>query len=290
MTDLGKMSYFLGVEVMQSEKGIFISQGKYAREVLDRFGMSNSKAVGNPIVPCNKLTKEGNEAKVDAKKFKQMVGSLMYLTETRPDLMYAVSLVSRYMEAPDESHLQAVKRIMRYLKGTEKFGILYKRKGNGELIGYTDSDYAGDIDDRKSTSGYVFSLGSGVVSWASKKQPIVTLSTTEAEFVAAAFCASHAIWLERILRKLKQCQRKCLTLMCDNSSTIKLSKNPVMHGRCKHIDVRFHFLRDLTKEGKIELSYCDTSEQLADIITQPVKLDTFLTMRAKLGMCSIEEI
>jgi hypothetical protein len=153
------------------------------------------------------------------------------------------------MSNQTEVHLQAAKRILRYLKGTINYGIFYKKNENKQLIAYTDSDYAGDLTDRKSTSGYVFMLSGGAVSWSSKKQPIVTLSTTEAEFVAATACACQAVWMRRILEKLNHEQKGCTILMCDNSSTIKLSRNPIMHGRSKHIDVRFHFLRDLTRQS-----------------------------------------
>ena len=154
------------------------------------------------------------------------------------------------------------------------------------MVGFADSDYAGDTDDRKSTSGYTFMIGAGAVSWSSKKQPVVTLSTTEAEFIAAASCACQGVWLRRVLEKLGHTQSKCTTIYCDNSSAIKLSKNPVMHGRSKHIDVRFHFLRDLTKEGTIELVHCNTQEQIVAIMTKSLKLEVFLRLRDKLGMCS----
>jgi hypothetical protein len=132
-------------------------------------------------------------------------------------------------------------------------------------------------------------MGSGVVAWSSRKQPIVTLSTTEAEFVAAAACASQAVWMQRILEKLSLKESKGTTIFCDNSSTIKLSKNPVLHGRSKHIDVRFHFLRDLTREGAVELVYCGTQEQLADIMTKPLPLAAFQKFRNQLGVCEIPE-
>ena len=165
----------------------------------------------------------------------------MYLTATRPDIMHAVSLISRFMECPKEIHLLAAKRIFRYLQGTANYGLFYKKGEKSDLFGFTDSDYAGDLDDRKSTSGYVFMLGSGAVSWSSKKQPIVTLSTTEAEFVAATACACQAIWLKKILEELHFKQEGAIAIYCDSSSAIKLSKNPVLHGRSKHIDVKFHF-------------------------------------------------
>ncbi|PRQ55909.1 putative RNA-directed DNA polymerase [Rosa chinensis] len=158
MTDLGLLHYFLSIEVVQSATGIFIMQKKYAVEILDRFEMKTCNSVGPPIEPGLKLTKDPKGKKVDNTLFKQIVGSLMYLTATRPDIMYAVSLINRYMEHPTEHHLSAAKRVLRYLKGTIDFGIFYKKGEMSELVGFTDSDYAGDLDDRRSTSGYVFML------------------------------------------------------------------------------------------------------------------------------------
>ncbi|RVW41754.1 Retrovirus-related Pol polyprotein from transposon TNT 1-94 [Vitis vinifera] len=263
MTDLGKMKYFLGMEVLQNSEGIYISQRKYAKEVLERFGMEKSNSVKNPIVLGDRLTKNKGGVKVDATKF---------------------------MASPTEMHLQAAKRVLRYLKGTVDLGVFYQKEGNGELMAYTDSDYAGDVDDRKNTSGYVFLLSEGVVAWSSKKQPVVTLSTTEAEFVAAASCACQGVWMRGVLEKLGHSQGKCTTVLCDNNSTIKLSKNPVMHGRSKHIDVRFHFLRDLTREGVVELKHCGTQEQVADIMTKPLKLDVFLKLRELLGVSVVPRV
>ena len=213
----------------------------------------------------------------------------MYLTATRPNLMYSVSLVSRYMCKPTELQLQAVKRILRYLKGTTDYGIMYRGE-NSDLIAYTDSDYAGDVDDRISTYGYVFLIGSGVVSWLSKKQPIVTLSTTEAEFVAAAGCASQAVWMRRITEQLGCVHNQGTLVYCDNSSTIKLSMNPIMHGRSKHIDIRFHYLRELVQNEVINLIHCGTREQVADIMTKPLPLDAFLRFRGRLGVCRLEDV
>ena len=287
MTDLGKMKFFLGVEVVQNSKGIYMSQRKYALEILQRFGMEHSNPTKSPIVPGCKLTKDEGGAKVDPTKYKQMIGCLMYLTVSRPDLMYVMGLVSRYMEKPTELHMMAVKRVLRYLRGTTELGICYQKKGRSDgLIAYSDSDYAGDLDDRRSTSGYVFMMSSGAVAWSSKKQAIVTLSTTEAEFISAAACACQAIWMQRVLKQLRWNQESCV-IYCDNSSTIKLSKNPVMHGRSKHIVVRYHFLRDLSKDGDIELKYCSSQEQVADIMTKPLKLDTFVNLRNQLGVCDI---
>ncbi|XP_042379979.1 uncharacterized mitochondrial protein AtMg00810-like [Zingiber officinale] len=202
MTDLGRMKYFLGVDLLQNPEGIYISQRKYAKDVLEKFGMEKSNNVKNLIVPGVKLTKDEEGSKVNATMYKQLVGSLMYLTVTRPDLMYVVSLISRFMISPTELHLQAVKRVLRYLKGTVDLGVFYQNEGNGELMAYTDSVYVGDTNDRKSTSGYVFLLSGGDVSWSLKKQPVVALPTTEAEFVAVASCVCQGVWMRRVLEKL----------------------------------------------------------------------------------------
>ncbi|KAG7598707.1 Zinc finger CCHC-type superfamily [Arabidopsis suecica] len=292
MSDLGKMKHFLGVEVKQSSAGFFICQKRYAREVLARFGMEECNAVRNPIVPGTKLTKDEGGEKVDETMFKQLVGSLMYLTVTRPDLMYGVCLISRFMANPKMSHWLAAKRILRYLKGTIELGILY-RKGESsspKLIAFTDSDYAGDLDDRRSTTGCVFLMASGAISWASKKQPVVALSTTEAEYIAAAFCACQCVWLRRVLETIGAGEKSATVIQCDNSSTIQLSKHPVLHGKSKHIEVRFHYLRELVNGETVKLEYCATENQVADIFTKPLKLEQFEKLRAMLGMVSLSEV
>lgn len=289
MSDLGKMHYFLGLEVVQSDDGIFVSQKKYVREILSRFKMQDFNPTNIPVEFGLKLNKAGSGKKMDSTFYKQIVGSLMYLTATRPDIMYSVSLVSRYMECPTEMHLLAAKRILRYLQGTKDFGIFYRKGEKADLIGFTDSDYAGDQDDRKSTSGYVFMLGTGAVSWSSKKQTIVTLSSTEAEFVAATACVCQAIWLRRILKELQFKMERATTIFCDNNSAIKLPKNPVNHGRSKHIDVKYYFLRDLNNEGTIELQYCRSEDQLADILTKPLRFLPFQKLRRSMGIGTMEE-
>ncbi|CAL5331079.1 unnamed protein product [Camellia sinensis] len=289
MTDLGLMHHFLGIEVVQSAAGNFVSQKKYVQEVLERFQMLKCNPVGTPTEIGLKLTSDTDGERIDNTFFKQIVGSLMYLTSTRPDIMHAVSLISRYMENPTEMHLKAAKRIFRYLKGTSDFGILYKRGEKQSFFGFTDSDYAGDIDDRKSTSGNVFLMSSGAISWSSKKQQIVTLSTTEAAFVGAASCFCQAIWLRRMLEVLGHQKQGPTRIFCDNVSAIKLSRNPVMHGRSKHIDVRYHFLHDHCKDGVIELEFCKSGDQATDILTKPLKPAVFEKLRSILGVCSLAE-
>jgi hypothetical protein len=258
MTDLGRMRYFLSIEVLQSSNGIFVGQKKSAEAILARFKMDGCNSVNNSIVPGTKLCKDHGGSKINSTLYKQIVGSLMYLTATRPDMMFVESLLSRYMECPTELHLQVAKRVFRYLKGTVSFGVFYKKGGFEGLNVYFDSDYAGDVKDRKSTSGYVFMLSAEAVSWSLKKQPIVTLSTTKAEFIAVASYACQAIWLRRILQQLGHNQEGFTTIHYDNSSAIKLCKNPVLHGHNKHIDVCFHFIRELTSMGVVEVTHCQT--------------------------------
>ncbi|GKB48853.1 retrovirus-related pol polyprotein from transposon TNT 1-94 [Tanacetum coccineum] len=287
MSDLGRLHYFLGIEVVQSDAGIFISQRKYMQEILKKFRMKDCNPVSTPVEPGVKLVKDENGRDVDSTLYKQIVGSLIYLTATRPDIMYVVNLVCRFMESPKEVHLQAAKRIMRYLQGTLDYGIMYKRGEDSELIGFTDGDYAGDLDDGKSTSGYAFMIGSGAISWSSRKQPIVTLSTTEAELVAATACGCQAIWLRYILEELNFSQGEPIIIFCDNNSSIKLSRDRVLHGRSKHISVRCHFLRDRTRSQELELVYCRSEDQVADILTKALKPAVFQKLRRMLGVCKI---
>ncbi|XP_048226569.1 uncharacterized mitochondrial protein AtMg00810-like [Ricinus communis] len=288
MSDLGLMHYFLGIEIVQSADGIFVCQKKYVREILDRFQMQDCNPASTLAEFNLKINKDHEGKKVENTLFKQIVRSLMYLTATRPEIMHSVSQISRYMESPTKMHLAAAKRILRYLQGTRDFGLFFKKGIKSDLVGYTDSDYAGDVDDRKSTYGCIFMMGSAAVSWSSKKQPIVTLSMTETELIAATSCACQALWLKKILEELQFNQEGAVVIYCDNNSTIKLSKNPVLHGRSKHIDVKYHYLRDLDKDGKIDLKYCRSEEQLTDIFTKALKVFPFQDLRKIIGVCTLK--
>ncbi|GAA0146952.1 transmembrane signal receptor [Lithospermum erythrorhizon] len=216
MTDTRFMSFFLGLEVMQTTEGIFLSQKKYVGDIFKKFKMKFYNPIKTPVETRLHLNKVGKGELVNAAEYRSLVGSLRYLTHTRPDIVFGVGLISQFMETPSEDHLQAAKRIMRHLKG--------------------------DVEDRKSTSDFVFHIGSSVVYWSSKKQQVVALSTTEAEYMAATSCASQVVWLRRLLNELHQQQYSPTTIYCDNRSAIALTKNPVFHGRSKHIDIKFHYI------------------------------------------------
>ncbi|KAL0374896.1 UNVERIFIED_CONTAM: Retrovirus-related Pol polyprotein from transposon RE2 [Sesamum radiatum] len=242
------------------------------------------RQVTTPLVTGEKYKKEDGSEKVDGSIYRSLIGSLLYLTATRPDIMFATSLLSRFMQSPSQVHYGAAKRILRYLQGTKDFGIWYKSTNDAKLVGYTDSDWAGSADDMKSTSGYTFSLGSGIFSWASKKQATVAQSSAEAEYIAAAAASNQATWLRRILEDMGEKQEEPTTIYCDNKSAIAITKNPVQHNRTKHIDIKYHALREATTRGEIELKYCSTEEQLADMFTKALPRDKFEELRMKIGV------
>eukprot|EP00253_Pinus_taeda_P021086 PITA_21086 len=271
-----------GFDKCDGEPTLYIKENDEA--VLKRFNMQNNKATATPTVMGLKLTKKDNNKDFDPKLYKSIVGSLMYLTATRPDIMHAVSLISRFMERPKEAHWQAAKRILKYVNGTKGFGILYSSSECFMLTGYTGSDWARSVDDRKNTSDYLFHMGSEAISWASKKQPIVALSTVEAEYVAATAATCQVVWMRRMLRSLSQEQAKAIVIFCDDSSAIALSKNYVFHKRTKHIDTRFHYIRELVNNGEIVLKHCRTQEQVVYILTKSLGQKSFEFFRKCLGM------
>lgn len=250
--------------------------------------MDGATPIRTQIAERLEIRKKGIGGMINPTYFRSLVASLRYLTSTRPDIVYAVEILSRFMEKPYQSHLQAAKRILRYLSGTRNHGILYSHIDNFNLFGYTDSDWAGDIETRKSTSGYVFYLGDGVISWSSKKQQVVALSTAEAEYISVTNGACHAVWLRRMLKELKHGQKTPTTILCDNKSAIALTNNPVFHGRSKHIDIKYHYVRELVKEGEVELQFCSSEEQVADIMTKPLKAESFEKFKEMIGIVEDE--
>lgn len=286
MTDCGEMAFFLGMEVKQNEKGIFISQKKYAKEILKKFQMENCKHVDTPMVLKLKLGKEDGAEKVDETDFRSLIGCLMYLTATRPDIMHAVSILSRFIHCAKEVHLQAAKRVLRYIKGTLDYGVWFNYNQDFNFHGFSDSDWGGSLDDMKSTSGYCFTLGSGMFSWSSKKQDIVAQSTAEAEFIAAAAAVNQALWLRKILVDLQMTQAEPTRVFVDNQAAIAISNNSVFHGKTKHFNIKLYFLREVQKEGEVLLQYCKTEDQLADIFTKTLSKGRFENLREKLGVNS----
>ncbi|XP_042944495.1 uncharacterized protein LOC122278367, partial [Carya illinoinensis] len=267
MSMMGELTFFLGLQIKQAKSGTFINQSKYIKELLKKFGMENAKEIGTPMSPSTKLDKDESGKPVDSKIYRGMIGSLLYLTASRPDIMFSVCLCARFQSSPKESHLIAVKRILRYLSGTINLGLWYPKHTSFDLISYTDADYAGCKIDQKSTSGACHFLGHALVSWFSKKQNSVALSTAEAEYVAAGSCCAQVLYMKQQLEDFKLMYNH-IPIKCDNTSAINLSKNPIQHSRTKHIEIRYHFLRDHVQKGDIMLEFTNTHDQLADIFTK----------------------
>ena len=219
------------------------------------------------------------------------MGALNYaVCGTRPDLAAALSSVNQYCVNPGQQHWTAVKRIMRYIRGTESLGIMFTGtdKRAVELRGYADADWGGNTD-RKSLSGYLFMIGDSLISWASKRQSVTALSSTEAEYVAAACAAQEAMWLRQLLEDVGFQQPKATVILEDNQGCIAMTKNPKFHGRTKHIDIKQHFIRDLVEDGHIELKYCPTDRMLADMLTKPVAKASFEKMRSGMNISTLQE-
>ena len=225
----------------------------------------------------------------DTTKFRSIVGFLRYLVNTRPDIAYSVGMVSRFMESPTTEHWAAIKRIIRYIAGTTEYGCRYTcgSHSNLKLLGYSDSDHAGDLEKRKSTSGVVFFLNGNLVTWSSQKQRVVSLSSCEAEYIAGASAACQGVWLTRLIADLTGEKLKNFKLLMDRKSAIELSKNPVYHERSKHIDTRYHFIRECVSDGIAEVEHVGTDKQLADIMTKPLGRVKFVEMRQELGVSQV---
>ncbi|KAK3005199.1 hypothetical protein RJ639_016441 [Escallonia herrerae] len=284
MKILGEIGCFLGLEVQKLEDGYFVSQKGYAQSLLERFNMGESKSMSTPMEPNMKLKKDEGKLLEEGRKFRQLVGSLIYLTITRPEIAYSVGVVSQFMDKPQISHLNAAKRILRYVKGTLEYGLRYKKSDSFILSGFVDADWAGDVNDRRSTTGYCFDTGSAAISWCSKKQHNVTLSSTEAEYAAATMATQECVWLKRLINDIYAKVDYVIPIHCDNESAIKLAENPVFHARTKHIEVQHHFVREKVLEQEIALEKVRTGDQVADIFTKALTKEKFEMFRDALGV------
>ena len=288
MSLVGELTYFLGLQVKQMEDTIFISQSKYSKNIVKKFGMESATHKRTPAATHIKLTKDEKGVSVDQSLYRSIIGSLLYLTASRPDISFAVGVCARYQAEPKMSHLTQVKRILKYVNGTSDYGIMYSHGEDSRLTGYCDADWAGSAYDRKSTSGGCFFLGNNLISWFSKKQNCVALSTAEAEYIAAGSSCSQLLWMKQMLSEYNV-EQDVLTLYCDNMSAINISKNPIQHSRTKHIDIRHHFIRDLVEDKVVTFEHVATDNQLADIFTKALDANKFETLRGKLGICLLDD-
>lgn len=273
---------FVGMEIQHVNDGIFLSQTNYIDKILRKFNMSEANTVNTPADPHVCLEKSDVSENHNV-PYREAVGSLLFLSMiSRPDIAFSVSIVSRYLNNYNDTYWTAVKRIFRYIKSTKNFGILFSNNCNNELIGYSDADYAGDRDTRRSTTGYIFILNGGCIAWSSKRQATVSLSTTEAEFIAASEATKEAIWLRKLLSDLGHPCVGPTSLYVDNQSAIKLSRNPEFHPRSKHIDVRHQFICEKLRNNEIDTRYVKSDDQCADALTKPLCVKKFNELRSKL--------
>jgi hypothetical protein len=283
MSMMEELKYFLGFQVKQLQEGTFINQTKYIQDILNKFGMKDAKPIKTPMGTNGHLDLDTGGKSVDQKIYRWMIGSLLYLCASRPDIMLSVCMCARFQANPKEVHLRAVKRILRYLVHTPKFGLWYPKGSTFDLIGYSDAGWAGCKINRKSTSETCQFLGRSLVSWASKKQNSVALSTAEAEYIVAGHCCEQLLWMRQTLKDYGYKFSK-VPLLCDNESAIHMTDNPVEHSRTKHIVIQCHFLRDHQQRGVIEIAYVSTKEQLANMFTKPLDEKTFTKHRNELNI------
>ncbi|GJR35918.1 putative ribonuclease H-like domain-containing protein [Tanacetum coccineum] len=283
MSSMGELTFFLRLQVKQKEDGIFISQDKYVAEILKKFDFVSVKTASTPIETQKPLVKDEEASDVDVHLYRSMIGSLMYLTASRPDIMFAVCACSRFQVTPKTSHLNAVKRIFRYLKGKPKLGLWYPRVSSFDLEAYSDSDYAGANLDRKSTTGGCQFLGRRLISWQCKKQTIVATSTTEAEYVAAANCCGQVLWIQNQMLDYGF-NFMNTKIYIDNESTICIVKNPVFHSKTKHIAIRHHFIRDAYEKKLIQVLKIHTDDNVADLLTKAFDVSRFQFLVVTIGM------
>jgi histone deacetylase 1/2 len=286
LKDLGDLHYFLGIEVKRDEQGITLSQGKYARDILSRVGMTHCKSSPTPLPAAEKLSRfEGELLGVnDSTKYRSIVGALQYLTLTRPDLAFAVNRVCQFLHAPTSVHWTSVKRILRCISSTAETGLKIPKKNSFVISAFSDAHWAGNIDDRRSTGGFAVFFGSSLISWSARKQVTVARSSTEAEYKAMANATAEIIWLESLLAELGVRLRATSRIWCDNLGATYLSANPVFHARAKHIEIDFHFVRERVVRKQLQVRFISSKDQLADGFTKALRVHKFEDFKSNLNL------
>ena len=286
MEDRGRLHWFLGLRIRREEGKVTVDQERYIETMLERFQMDQCKPSRTPADLNLKLqTAQNGDEEVDQRIYRSLVGSLLYLAEQmRPDIMFTVNILSRHMNAPTNQHWMCGKRLLRYLQGSKGLKLTYTKEASYDLVGESDADWSGDVNDRKSTTGYYFKLnGRGAaLSWGVKKQATVALSSSEAEYQGMAAAVQEALYLKQLLEDFGIQQKRPIAIGEDNQSYIRLCQNPVMHKRSKHIETKFHFIRDKMEDGTISIHYVPTDKMAADIFTKSLPVSKVETFRAVL--------
>ncbi|KAI0488794.1 hypothetical protein KFK09_028633 [Dendrobium nobile] len=283
LKNLGNINHFLGITVQSTENGLTLNQAAYASTIISRAGMETCKLLTTPMALKPVSASNSEQPFHNSDLYKHLVGSLQYLTVTRPDISYTVNKLCQFMHKPLNGHFSLLKRLLRYLKGTLAFGLVIQPT-KLQLSAFSDSDWAGDPIDRKSTTGYCAFLGHNLISWQVKKQHTVARSSIEAEYRSLATAAADVLWLRRLLQEFDIHVNKPTTIFCDNISAISLANNPVFHARTKHIEIDYHFIRDCVKSESVTIQHVNTVDQVADNFTKPLSTKRFTDIRHKLTL------
>ncbi|KAL4582707.1 hypothetical protein LXL04_007266 [Taraxacum kok-saghyz] len=284
LKDLVHLNHFLGVEIISTKDGLFLSQHGHIRDLLTQHGMDGAKTVTTPLSPSPMLTSTDGTPPVDPTSYRQLVGSLQYLSFTRPDISFAVNKLSQFMNSPTQTHWQALKRLLRYLKGTLYHGLFLNRKSPLELHAFSDSDWGGVTTAGRSTTAYILYLGSNIISWKSTRQKSVSRSSTEAEYKALANAAAELSWVQNLLTELVIEVKQLPNMYCDNTGATYVCGNPIYHSRMKHIALDYHFVREKVAAGELKVMHVNSKDQLADVLTKPRSRAPFLHLRSKIGV------
>ncbi|KAM0024789.1 putative RNA-directed DNA polymerase [Helianthus debilis subsp. tardiflorus] len=285
--DLGALKYFLGIEVARTTKGLVLSQRKYTLDILRDMGLEGCRPSAFPMEQGLKLDKEENEQRVDAGQYRRLIGRLLYLQATRPDITYAVNVLSQFVGDPRQPHLDVATRVVRYLKTTLGQGILLPKDGGLQLLTYCDSDWMGCPLTRRSRTGYLLLFGGAPVSWKSKKQSVVSRSSAEAEYRAMATTVSEILWFRWLLTELEATQHGPTTLFCDNEAARHIANNPVFHERTKHVEMDCHFVRERVESREILPAHIESHLQIADLLTKPLDGQRLAILLDKLGITNL---
>ncbi|KAK6161819.1 hypothetical protein DH2020_005200 [Rehmannia glutinosa] len=281
---LGEVHYFLGIEAQKLSSGILLNQTKYISDLLTKTNMLHCKASSTPYCSGQKLSLNDSSPFSLPSLYRSTVGSLQYLTMTRPDIAYVVHKPSQFLHAPTESHWTACNKVLRYLKGSKSLGVTFTSSPRMNLEAYADADWASSSDDRKSISGYCVFLGPNLITWSSKKQQVVARSCTEAEYRSMANATSDLVWIQSLFHELGLHIESPTVLWCDNSSAISIASNHVFHQRTKHIEIDIHFVRDKVQFKVVDVQFVPSESQLADVLTKPLSLVRFQALCSKLTL------